>query len=403
MEVECSICSQKFSSKDALMKHLRFKCTKCLTKFCKVDAFFKHLRHKCHRCSSNFCSKAALQKHLSHKCTTNKAILGKHLRSVKSNQQAVKTDINAGERNSLCHICGQMICSEDSLSRQIQQSRGEIKKCCNCKRNPYSGDYQYKLRNHIAEHIADPNYKGNLSFGCISCSAEFKSHLSLYSHALFVHNNSALKQCHTCGLITKGAWLKTHSKYCGMLNKEKSVPCVICNCKCENYKAMVGHMTEDHGKVAYEAYQKILLEIPLSKSELDIFRKGGDTSPFINSKSQVTVSNVTSPTFNEKCLASDAIHQDGESSCENYASQKMEEQNGKVIDLHKTQHGNINNGQKIIEEEQDLKNDPPDCSTENATYDGNITGPPATLESIDLDLTLLCNFLGNDSRTETRI
>ena len=103
----CTQCASQFSTKDALMIHLRFPCTGCSKKFCRLDDLSKHLCHKCPGCSHHFCSTFYLEKHVnkcaasnvqyhqctqcSHpKCSTNfctKQALRKHLPSHKNTEQ----------------------------------------------------------------------------------------------------------------------------------------------------------------------------------------------------------------------------------------------------------------------------------------------------------------------------
>ncbi len=251
----------------------------------------------------------------------------------------------------------------------------------------------YKNKETLAKHIkihenaiADPNYKGKLWFGCIACPSEFKSKWSLYYHALFVHGNPAIKQCHGCGKAIKKTSFKMHSKCCDVLFKKKCMPCKFSSCreKFENYEMMVGHIIDSHGSAAYDTHKNSLMEInAMFGIEGDNQQTSQDTC---NLQTTADVNSV--PDLKIKDASQNKIysHVTG--------NEKIRKQSTKDVD-----------STIVSFWAKHLKYDP--VSQGNGAVDNgcyNFTEPNLSLESdINLDLELLCNFFGNGHRTATRI
>ena len=298
-------CSLKFESNSAITKYLSHKRPQCPSTFYKNSDLRKHLLthsvepntdrtslgcleqhtkteeyHTCPQCSLKLVSKSCLEKHLHLKCTEcpsafcKKGDLRRHLLT-----HSVK-----------CYVCGKAFSSTGYLKKHLVQMHGKPTKHYKCKVCSYSIDQLYRLRNHMSVHIADPNYRGNLLFGCISCSAEFETESSLLYHALVIHKNPGLRRCKWCGIVKKRGSFRDHLKKCDELNKNTSKLCIICNNQFESYDTMIAHIKGNQGNAAYEAYHNFLLGKLSSKSELDLLGKltSFQQESVINSLSQGT-------------------------------------------------------------------------------------------------------------------
>ena len=479
----CKYCKKVFKDKETLKKHfgdrkgnrdLKLSCTECnLTMPCwgsyntHIEAYHRNKHHKCPQCSLKFISLSVMKKHLRHKCTEcpstfcKNAALRKHLLthskrpyscitcgSTFTNQwtlvQHTKTHETPEEGRHKCYICAALFSQKSYLEKHLLWKHDRIlAKSYKCKVCSYSSDHLGNLRYHMSVHIADPNYRGNHSYTCISCSAEFQSRWILYYHALVVHENSSLKQCEACGKVVKKTAITAHSKYsCYVLRKKRKVLCIICNDQFENNKKMEVHIKENHGYAAFQIHQNLILQKPLSNSESVLLGKLTVINPILQSTtSSHTLCDNSGPSFqNENTLLKksqitenpwmtnkDQLENAGFTVLGSVtylksepSSQEKDAAGGNNNDTYPNQNNNHVSGNsktmghplqdtcndsKVEGAVKYLENGPllQEKSVVEENKNGNFLEPPPTLESIDLDLSLLCNLLGNDSGTETRI
>ncbi len=182
---------------------------------------------------------------------------------------------------------------------------------------------------------------------------------------------------------------------------------------------MVGHMIEKHGRGAFKIYRNLLLEKQLSSRKLALLRKLTGIPP------ETTINQILQGTANTHifCDNSESNIQNGSTFLGNSDVTVNPGTIKEELENNDNSESNIQNESTFLANSDvtvnpgTIKEEPENndlkilgrawiVELDGATDDnknGHFMEPKPTLESIDSDLSFLCNYLGNDPGMVTGI
>lgn len=223
---ECKVCSEEFTHKSDLRKHMSVHsnakkplCLTCLTchkKFSTEELLLSHVYqsvYHCGICPESFKSCSLLRKHMkSHFCEC--MVCGEKFefkRDLKRHALSHKEDLN-------CTSCPKKFSSQWKLMQHLQRVHGKVRDVqCDFCGKMYTRQY---LQNHLKTHTGERQYK------CHICGASFVQNIHLKTH-FKTHSGVKDYQCDICGKsfalrCTLTYHYRTHTG-------EKPYKCKVCN------------------------------------------------------------------------------------------------------------------------------------------------------------------------------
>ncbi|XP_068222565.1 zinc finger protein 665-like [Palaemon carinicauda] len=220
---ECKVCSEIFTCKSDLRKHMSVHstikkpiCLTCHRKFPSEEMLLSHVYQKvypCGICPESFNSCSLLRKHMRiHSCEC--MICGEKFefkRDLKRHALTHKEDLN-------CNSCPKKFSSQWKLMQHLQRVHGKVRDVqCDFCGKMYTRQY---LQNHLKTHTGERQYK------CHVCGASFVQNVHLKTH---YKTHSGIKDYH-CDICGKSFALRCTLTYHYRTHTgEKPYKCDVCN------------------------------------------------------------------------------------------------------------------------------------------------------------------------------
>ncbi|XP_076066533.1 uncharacterized protein LOC143039948 [Oratosquilla oratoria] len=250
---ECEVCTERHSTKEALMAHLRqhiesgekpFGCDFCHRKYALPRQLKEHIRHHmnksfaCTQCPKRYRSDNALQEHYNthtghrpYRCDqcdksfTSKYTLKTHLKTHGVRQRPHK-----------CKLCGKSFLSTHHLTEHMQVHQGKKNFICETCGKAFAT--QRSLDLHVVSHTGIKN------FACSICNKQFARKGEVEDHER-IHTGEKPFQCEICGAtFTQRSNLQTHKR--STHYEDKRYPCSLCNKAFKRRRLLDYHMMSVH-------------------------------------------------------------------------------------------------------------------------------------------------------------